>query len=48
MIFHQFFYALYLNKKVFLVRKDKNGKDLVFIHRDNILKFTENYIIKKC
>ncbi len=41
-----FFYALYLNKKVFLVRKDNNDKDLVYIHRNNILKFTENYIKK--
>ena len=41
-----FFYALYLNKKAFLVRKDKDNKDLVFIYRDNSLEFTEYYVKK--
>ena len=41
-----FFYAMYIKKKVFLLRKDKNDKDLNFIYRNDILKFTEDYEIK--
>jgi hypothetical protein len=39
-----FFYAMYLKKKIFLIRKDKNNEDLNMIYRDQMFDFTENYI----
>ena len=41
-----FFYALYLKKKVSLIRKDKNNNNLNMIYRDQIYDFTEKYIKK--
>ncbi len=41
-----FFYAMYLRKKVFLIRRDKNNKNLNSIYRNDLLKFTEDYIEK--
>ena len=39
-----FFYALYLEKKVSLIRKDENNKNLNMIYRDQMYDFTENFM----
>lgn len=41
-----FFYAMYLKKKVSLIRKDENNKNLNMIYRDQMYDFTENYVKK--
>ena len=41
-----FFYAMYVNKKVFLVRSDKNNKDLTSIYRNRLLEYTDEFIEK--
>ena len=40
------FYAMYVNKKVFLVRSDKNNKDLTSIYRNRLLEYTDEFIEK--
>ena len=39
-----FFYALYLEKKISLITKDENNKNLNMIYRDQMYDFTENFM----
>jgi len=39
-----FFYAMYLKKKVSLIRKDENNKNLNMVYRNHNYDFTENYV----